>query len=125
MQACLLLAIRNFVDNNAVFNVYISSDCKLWLSLSPDSSRCIPCLEYWRGNLIGVTIATIVAGLALVIVFNMTIAVGTLNGILLYGNIIRANADTYFLSFSSPNFVTVTVFISWLNLDAGFDNLLV
>ena len=49
----------------------------------------------------------------------MTIAVGTLNGILLYGNILAANADTYFLPFSSPNFATV--FISWLNLDAGFD----
>ena len=67
-----------------MFDIYISSDCKLWLSLSPDSSRCIPCLKFWHGNLIGITIATIVGGLALVIVifvFNMTIAVGTLNGI--------------------------------------------
>ena len=117
-----IISNNDFVDNNAVFDTYISSDCKLGLSLSPDSSRCIPCPDYWRGNLIGIVVAAFVAGLALVIVifaFNMTIAVGTLNGILLYGNIIAANADIYFLPFSSPNFVTV--FISWLSLDVGFD----
>ncbi len=91
---------NDFADNNAVFNIYISSDCKLGLTLSPDSSRCIPCPEDWQGSLVGITIATIVAGLALVIiifVFNVTIAIGTLNGILLYGNIIAANTDSYLL----------------------------
>ena len=50
---------------------------------------------------------------------NMTVAVGTLNGIIFYVNIVAAKADTYFLPFSTP--VLVTVFISWLNLDIGFD----
>ena len=49
----------------------------------------------------------------------MTVAVGTLNGILLYAHIVAANAETYFLPFTTPDFVTV--FISWLNLDIGFD----
>ena len=49
----------------------------------------------------------------------MTIAVGTLNGILFYANIVAVNADIYFLPSTTPNFVTV--FISWLNLDIGFD----
>ena len=47
------------------------------------------------------------------------IAVGTLNGILFYANIVAANADTYFLPFMTPGIVAV--FISWLNLDIGFD----
>ena len=113
---------NEFADNNATFDIYISSECKSGLSLSLDSSRCIQCSKHWYQNLIGIIIAAFVAGLALVFVifvFNMTIAVGTLNGILLYSNLIAANADTYFSPFSSPNFVTV--FISWLNLDAGFD----
>ena len=50
---------------------------------------------------------------------NLTVAVGTLNGILFYANIVAANADIYFFPFLSPNIVTV--FISWLNLDIGFD----
>ena len=49
----------------------------------------------------------------------MTVAVGTLNGILFYANIVAVNVDTYFQPFTTPDFVTV--FISWLNLDIGFD----
>ena len=57
----------------------------------------------------------------MIIIFalNMTIAIGTLNGILFYCNVIIANRYTFFASFSSSNFVTV--FISWINLDIGFD----
>ena len=113
---------NEFIDNNAVFNVYISSDCYEGLSLSLSSSHCIQCPKHWPQHLIGIIIAAFIAGLTLVFIifaFNMTIAVGTLNGILLYGNLVILNADIYFLPFSSPNFVTV--FISWLNLDIGFD----
>ena len=49
----------------------------------------------------------------------MTVAVGTLNGILFYAHIVAANAETYFFAFLTPHIVTV--FISWLNLDIGFD----
>ena len=76
----------------------------------------------WYRNLIGIAIAAFIAGIALVIfmlVLNMTVAVGTLNGILFYANVVAANTDTYFLPFTAPDFVTV--FISWLNLDIGFD----
>ena len=51
---------------------------------------------------------------------NMTVAIGTFNGILFYAHIIAVKADsTYFLPFITPN--VVTAFISWLNLDIGFD----
>ena len=61
------------------------------------------------------------AGIALVIVLlmlNLTVAIGTLNGILFYANIIAANGSTY-MPFSMPNFTTI--FISWLNLEIGFN----
>jgi transcription initiation factor TFIID subunit 2/histone acetyltransferase MYST3 len=67
-------------------------------------------------------LAASIAGIGLVIfilALNMTVAVGTLNGILFYANIVAANADIYFLPFKTANFITV--FISWLNLDIGFD----
>ena len=67
-------------------------------------------------------LAAFFAGIALVIILltlNVTVAVGTLNGILFYANIIDANADTYFRLFKTSNFATVL--ISWLNLDIGFD----
>ena len=114
-----------FSDNSAAYEVFISLTCRPGHGLSLGSSRCIECPENWHRDLIGIVIAAFVAGIALVIfmlALNMTVAVGTLNGILFYANIVAANADTYFLSLKETDFVHVpNVFISWLNLDIGFD----
>ena len=50
---------------------------------------------------------------------NMTVAVGTLNGILFYANIVGANTDAYFMQSMTPNLTTML--IAWLNLEIGFD----
>ena len=110
------------INNSVAYEVYISSSCRPDLSLSLGSARCIQCTENWHWKLIGIVVAAFIAGIALVILMlalNMTVAVGTLNGILFYVHIVAANADTYFLPFTTPDFITV--FISWLNLDIGFD----
>ena len=111
-----------FSDNSAAYEVFVSPKCQQGLALSLGSNRCVQCSENWCQDLIGIVIAAIIAGILLVIVMlalNMTVAVGTLNGIFFYANIVAANVDTYFSLFKSPDFVTV--FISWLNLDIGFD----
>ena len=111
-----------FSDNSAAYEVYILLTCRPHHGLSLGSSHCIQCSENWLRDLIGIVVAAFIAGIALVIfmlALNMTVAVGTLNGILFYANIVAANADTYFLSLKETDFVNV--FISWLNLDIGFD----
>ena len=111
-----------FSDNSAAYEVFIPPFCRPGQGLSLGSSRCIECPKNWHRDLIGIVIAAFIAGIALVIfmlALNMTVAVGTLNGILFYANIVAANADTYFLSLKETDFVNV--FISWLNLDIGFD----
>ena len=111
-----------FSDNSAAYEVLVNSNCQQGFALSLGSNRCVQCSENWRRDLIGIVIAAIIAGIVLVIsmlALNMTVAVGTLNGIVFYANIVAANADTYFSPFKSPDFVTV--FISWLNLDVDFD----
>ena len=113
-----------YIDNTAAFDLYIDSDCRSrsGFGLSLGSSYCVECPKEWCRNLAIIVIAGFVAGIALVILMltlNMTVAVGTLNGILFYANIIAASSDTYFLPFTSPSFITV--FISWLNLDIGFN----
>ena len=116
------LTYNVFIDNRAAFDILIKSICRPGLSLSLGSSRCIQCSDNWRRDLIGIVVAAFIAGIALVIfmlALNMTVAVGTLNGILFYANIVAANADTYFLPFRTPGFVTV--FISWLNFDIDID----
>ena len=111
-----------FIDNTAAFDIYIDSDCKPGLSRSLGSSRCIKCPERWYLTFGGLLLVAFVAGIVLVILtlaLNLTVAVGTLNGILFYANIVSANTNAYFPLSSTPNFVTI--FISWLNLDIGFD----
>ena len=92
--------------------------CSGNLRLSLGTSHCIPCSTNWHLLII---LAAFIAGIALVTIlcaFNLTVTVGTLNGILFYANIVAANKAT-FLPFSRPNFATI--FISWLNLDIGFE----
>ncbi|MCG8624344.1 MAG: hypothetical protein MJE68_20410 [Proteobacteria bacterium] len=113
-----------FYDNNAGFEVFIGSACQPGhiIPLSRTRTHCIQCSENWRQYLIGIFVAAFIAGIVLVIfmlALNMTVAIGTLSGIFFYAHIVTVNADTYFLPFKSTNFVTV--FISWLNLDIGFD----
>lgn len=90
-------------------------------SLSLGSSKCIKCPTYWYGLLVGIVIAALLAGLLLVVlllVFNLTVAIGTLNAIIFYANIIYVNRSIYFQQLP---LTFVPVFISWLNLDIGFD----
>ena len=95
--------------------------CPPDFSLSLGSSHCIQCSSTWHRVLASILIASILAGIALVILLlmlNMTVAVGTLNGIIFYANIVGATSSTLF-PYSTQNFLTV--FIAWLNLDIGFD----
>ena len=95
--------------------------CQSNFSLSLGSSRCILCPNYWPTDLIIIFIASFIAGIILVtliLALNLTVAVGTLNGIIFYANIVNANIRTLFPS-SQPSFYSVL--ISWLNLDIGLD----
>ena len=111
-----------FTENAGMFDIFINPLCRPNHSLSIGSSRCIECNGKWHQNLAGLVIAAFVAGIALVILIltlNITVAVGTLNGILFYANVVAARAETFFFPFKTHTFVTV--FISWFNLDIGFD----
>ena len=113
---------NEFINNSAVYDVFIDSNCAPGLSTSLGSSRCIECPEHWYLNLAGLVIAAFVAGIVLVVLMlalNFTVAIGTLNGILFYANIVASNTEAYFPLSSTPNLVSVIV--SWLNLDIGFD----
>ena len=101
----------------------LCGSCQSNLSLSLGSSRCIPCSTHWT-KIATILVAAFFAGIclvALLLLLNLTVAVGTLNGIILYANVV-ASSDSDLLPFSTPNFATV--FISWLNLEIGFDTCL-
>ena len=113
----------NGADAQCAFNrsSLLCGSCQPGLSLSLGSSHCLSCPSYWPALLIAITTAAILAGMALVaflLVLNMTVAVGTLNGLIFYANVVYVN-KYILLPFQGTNFITV--FISWLNLELGFD----
>lgn len=99
----------------------LCGSCKTGLSLSLGSSSCAQCPTYWPVNFVFITLAALLAGVIMVVVLlvlNMTVAVGTLNGLIFYVNIVAVNSDVL-LPFEKQSFITV--FISWLNLELGID----
>ena len=94
--------------------------CKSGLSVSLGSSKCVHCPTYWPGLLVTIVIVFILSGIGLVaflLALNLTVAIGTLNAIIFYANIVAANKSVLFPSGVSY----ASVFISWLNFDLGFD----
>ena len=91
-------------------------------TLSLGSTHCIECDTHWPVVLVVLIISGIVGGIILVasfLVLNLTVAVGTLNGIIFYANIVAANGRTFF-----PSRHFLTVFLSWINLELGIDTCL-
>ena len=99
----------------------ICGACQEYLSLSLGSTHCLPCHSYWPAMLVASFLVTIIAGILLVtalLALNMTVAVGLIDGFIVYANIVSANSAIFF-TLSDPSFPTV--FVAWLNLDIGVD----
>ena len=99
--------------------------CKMNLSLSLGSSRCLCCENYWPAVFIAVIVTSLIAGILLVtalLVLNMTVAVGLISGFIFYANVVVASDSIFFpslLASQEPSFPAI--FIAWLNLEIGFD----
>lgn len=101
---------------------FLCGGCLPQYSLSLGSSRCIKCPKPWYGVMVGILFGALFAGLLLIfltLVLNITVAIGTLNSLVFYANIIDVNKSIYFGQESQLKFFPM--FISWLNLDIGFD----
>ena len=95
--------------------------CREGLSIILGSSECKKCSNIYLFSinvfsLMGVALVTLVT------LLNMTVSVGTLNGLILLANILQAN-KTSFLPPTTPHtsalFAVLSAFIAWLNLDLG------
>ena len=91
--------------------------CQEDLSLVFGSSLCQDCSDNYVFLLIPFALAGI-ALVAFILLLNLTVATGTIHGLIFYANILTAN-HSLFLPPSTSNFLTV--FISWLNLDLGIE----
>ena len=97
--------------------------CKSNLSLAIGTSQCLECTNIHLTLLLPFALAGLMLVLFLV-VCNLTVSIGTINGLIFYANIVRVN-HTFF--FKTPPFglkviqQVLSVFIAWLNLDLGIE----
>ena len=123
MDYCLPFSSNvNFLypDTQCQFNRtgILCSQCPHPLSMVFASSRCVKCTNVH----ILITVIVVVAGVVLVMLLyllNLTVTKATINGMILYANIISIN-DSIFLM-NNNIFKPLQVFISFVNLDLGIE----
>ena len=89
--------------------------CKESLSLVLGSSQCKYCSNSYLALLIPFALAGVLL-VILLLLLHLTVAAGTLHGLIFYANVVAANHHIFFPQ-SSNN--PASIFIAWLNLDLG------
>ena len=96
----------------------LCGSCQQNLSHVLGTSNCKEC----SSHLLWLIPVFIAAGIVLVVfltLLNLTVSVGTINGLILYANIVRANQAIFFPHGTNNAFFSI--FIAWLNLDLGIE----
>ena len=96
----------------------LCGSCQPGLSQVLGTSNCKKCsnLSLLLTFVFALAGVLLVAGL---MVLNITVSTGTINGLIFYANIVRANAATFFPDKTANTFLSW--FIAWLNLDVGIE----
>ena len=98
-------------------NGLLCGRCSQNLSLILGSNHCKQC----SNSNLALLLAILFAGIALVLlllVLRLTVAAGTINGLIFYANIVGVNSAIFFQPKTNN---VLSVFIAWLNLDLGIE----
>ena len=98
----------------------LCGQCKQGFSLMIGSNKCANCTDTTLVSL-SIIIVGAVAGLLLVaflIILNLTVSIGSINGLLLYANIVKSSESIFF---PQGNLPVISQFIAWCNLDLGIE----
>ena len=95
----------------------LCGQCQSHLSIMLGSNRCGTCSNWYLFLLPVFALAGIVL-VAVLMFLNLSVSVGTINGLLFYVNMVKLNEAFFFPNSSVP---VVSQFISWLNLDLGIE----
>ena len=109
----------NDTDNQCSYNRtgLLCGACPPDLSLALGSSRCLPCSYAYLALLLPFAIMGLVL-VVFMLICRLTVALGTVNGLIFYANIVGANQSVFF---PPDGIYFLKVFISWLNLDLGIE----
>ena len=94
--------------------------CRDGFSLALGSNNCIHCPQV---SYLALIIPFAAAGfglVALLMVLNLTVSIGTINGLIFYASIVKISESTD-IFFSNGSIPVLSQFISWLNLDLGIE----
>ena len=108
-------------DEQCAFNRFgiLCGACQYNLSHVFGTSACRECSSLWALLWVPVIALAGIALVVLLIVLNLTVSMGTINGLIFYANIVRANHATFFPPNTSNSFLSW--FIAWINLDLGIE----
>ena len=109
----------NTSEKQCLYNRYglLCGECSKNFSLMLGSNQCGQCTD----NYIALIILFGLAGIALVafvITLNLTVSVGTINGLIFYANVVKIYKHNFFPKGPIP---FLSWFISWVNLDLGIN----
>ena len=99
----------------------LCGSCREGLSMILGSSECKTCSNVYLASIV-IFILMGVALVTILTVLNMTMLVGTLNGLIFFANVLQANRTTFLPSATSHATTLIaflSAFIAWLNLDVG------
>ena len=94
--------------------------CQDELSLALGSNNCIQCLQFSYLTLIIPFAAAGFGLVALLMVLNLTVSIGTINGLIFYASIVKTSESTG-IFFPNGSISVLSQFIAWLNLDLGIE----
>ena len=95
----------------------LCGQCAEGFSLMLGSNKCRVCTNHY----LALIAAFVFAGLCLCVILltlNLTMSVGSINGLLFYANMVKLNRSVLFSSGQIP---VLSQFIAWLNLDLGIE----
>ena len=120
LKASISFPIHN-PDDQCNFNRTgkVCGQCAKGLSLMLGSNECGKCSNLWLLLIIPFSIGMGVALVALLITLNLTVSVGTMNGLIFYANIIKLNEYSFF---QNGSVYILSQFIAWINLDFGINS---
>ena len=91
--------------------------CQPGLSLALGTNHCLHCPNTHLALILPFALAGVVL-VCFIKVIDLTISQGTLNGLIFYANVVKANE---YLLFTEKLTSPLAVFIAWLNLDLGIE----
>ena len=95
----------------------LCGSCKIGYSIAFGTLHCLPCNNYYVALVVPFALAGIVL-VAFLLLLQLSVATGTVNGLIFYANVIQVNRFI-FLPPGEANIITI--FIAWLNLDLGIE----